>query len=49
MTNIRYTKKLKPFASRFSDDQRQKLTDIADKLDVSEAEVLRILVENHEL
>jgi hypothetical protein len=36
-----------PFPARFNAEQRKKLTEIANKLNVTEAEALRILIDTY--
>ena len=48
MANIRYAKKMTPFAARFSEEQKKKLLDVANKLNVPEAEALRQILDAYE-
>ena len=43
--NQRYNKKLIPFPARFSEEQRAKVKAVAEKLGVSEAEALRVMID----
>lgn len=45
--NQRYSKKLIPFPARFNEEQRVKVKAVAEKLGVSEAEALRVMIETY--
>lgn len=42
---LRYDKKLTPFPSRFSDEQRKKIKKVSEQENVSEAEAVRIMID----
>lgn len=48
MANIRYAKKMNAFAARFNDEQKAKLLAVANKLNVPEAEALRMILDAYE-
>jgi len=47
MANIRYAKKMISFAARFNEQQKAKLLEVANKQNISEAEMLRKMVDEY--
>lgn len=47
MANIRYAKKMIPFPARFNEEQKAKLLEVANKLNVTEAEALRMILDSY--